>query len=137
MCRAVSSAATHTPSFGPLPELERWLCVASTPPPPHRSTHLPCKLEPSDECGPTHARRRQHSAPPAALQPTAFKDIGKLCSDLLSKDYKTGSNSVEVKSKVPNGIVRGHALPRPARAARPGWRWLLCAARALEPASAL
>ncbi|EOD21373.1 hypothetical protein EMIHUDRAFT_444491 [Emiliania huxleyi CCMP1516] len=39
------------------------------------------------------------------MAPTAFKDIGKLCSDLLSKDYKTGSNSVEVKSKVPNGIT--------------------------------
>jgi len=39
------------------------------------------------------------------MAPTAFKDIGKLCSDLLTKDYKTGTNTIDVKSKVPNGIT--------------------------------
>jgi hypothetical protein len=52
----------------------------------------------------------------ADAQPTAFKDIGKLCSDLLSKDYKVGTNTVEVKSKVPNGVV-SRACPVPAAAA--------------------
>jgi voltage-dependent anion channel protein 2 len=36
---------------------------------------------------------------------TVFKDIGKTCSDLLTKDYKTGKNSVEVKSKTSNGVT--------------------------------
>jgi voltage-dependent anion channel protein 2 len=35
----------------------------------------------------------------------AFKDIGKACSDLLTKDYKTGKNTVELKTKTPNGIT--------------------------------
>jgi voltage-dependent anion channel protein 2 len=37
--------------------------------------------------------------------PVAFKDIGKSCSDLLTKDYKVGKNTVELKSKTPNGIT--------------------------------
>ena len=36
---------------------------------------------------------------------TVYKDIGKLCSDLLSKDYKVGKTVVEVKSKTPSGIT--------------------------------
>ena len=36
---------------------------------------------------------------------TVFKDIGKLCSDLLSKDYKVGKTIVEVESKTPAGIT--------------------------------
>jgi voltage-dependent anion channel protein 2 len=36
---------------------------------------------------------------------TAFKDIGKACSDLLTKDYKVGKNTVEVKAKTPNGVT--------------------------------
>lgn len=36
---------------------------------------------------------------------TAFKDIGKACSDLLSKDYKVGKNTVEVKTKTANGVT--------------------------------
>jgi len=36
---------------------------------------------------------------------TAFKDIGKACSDLLSKDYKVGKTTVEVKSKTPSGVT--------------------------------
>ena len=43
-------------------------------------------------------------------QPIAFKDIGKLCSDLLTKDFKTGTNTVEVKSTVSNGIVSQHCI---------------------------
>lgn len=35
----------------------------------------------------------------------AFKDIGKLCSDLLNKDFKVGKNTVEVKSKTPNNVT--------------------------------
>jgi voltage-dependent anion channel protein 2 len=35
----------------------------------------------------------------------AFKDIGKAASDLLSKDFKVGKNSVEVKSKTLNGVT--------------------------------
>jgi len=38
-------------------------------------------------------------------QCTAFKDIGKACSDLLSKDYKVGKTTVEVKSKTPSGVT--------------------------------
>merc|ERR1711920_37920 len=36
---------------------------------------------------------------------TPFKDIGKACSDLLSKDYKVGKNTVEVKTKTANGVT--------------------------------
>lgn len=36
---------------------------------------------------------------------TAFKDIGKACSDLLTKDYKVGKSTVELKTKTPNGIT--------------------------------
>jgi len=36
---------------------------------------------------------------------TPFKDIGKACSDLLSKDYTVGKNTVEVKSKTSNGVT--------------------------------
>ena len=36
---------------------------------------------------------------------TVFKDIGKLCSDLLSKDYKVGKTIVEVESKTPAGVT--------------------------------
>jgi len=36
---------------------------------------------------------------------TAFKDIGKACSDLLTKDYKVGKSTVEVKSKTSNGVT--------------------------------
>jgi len=39
------------------------------------------------------------------VKPVAFKDIGKTCSDLLSKDYKVGKNTVELKSKTPNGVT--------------------------------
>jgi len=35
---------------------------------------------------------------------TVYKDIGKVCSDLLSKDFTVGKNSVEVKSKLPSGV---------------------------------
>jgi len=35
---------------------------------------------------------------------TAFKDLGKACNDLLTKDYKVGKNTVEVKSKMSNGV---------------------------------
>lgn len=33
-----------------------------------------------------------------------FKDFGKTGSDLLSKDFKTGENNVEVKTKTSNGV---------------------------------
>jgi len=36
---------------------------------------------------------------------TVFKDIGKACNDLLSKDYKVGKTTVEVKSKTPSGVT--------------------------------
>jgi len=36
---------------------------------------------------------------------TAFKDIGKSASDLLTKDFKVGKNTVELKTKVPQGIT--------------------------------
>jgi voltage-dependent anion channel protein 2 len=36
---------------------------------------------------------------------TVFKDIGKLCNDLLTKDYKVGKTTVEVKSKTPSGVT--------------------------------
>jgi len=36
---------------------------------------------------------------------TVFKDIGKACNDLLSKDYKVGKTIVEVKSKTPSGVT--------------------------------
>jgi voltage-dependent anion channel protein 2 len=36
---------------------------------------------------------------------TTFKDIGKACSDLLSKDFKVGKNTVELKSKTSNGVT--------------------------------
>mmetsp|Transcript_58999 Transcript_58999/g.97541 ORF Transcript_58999/g.97541 Transcript_58999/m.97541 type:complete len:287 (+) Transcript_58999:60-920(+) len=36
---------------------------------------------------------------------TPFKDIGKACTDLLSKDYKVGKNTVEIKSKAANGVT--------------------------------
>jgi len=36
---------------------------------------------------------------------TAFKDIGKACSDLLTKDYTVGKSTVEVKSKTSNGVT--------------------------------
>jgi len=35
----------------------------------------------------------------------AFKDLGKKCSDLLSKEYKVGKHTVEVKSKTANGVT--------------------------------
>jgi voltage-dependent anion channel protein 2 len=35
----------------------------------------------------------------------AFKDIGKAANDLLTKDFKTGKNTVELKTKTPNGIT--------------------------------
>jgi len=35
----------------------------------------------------------------------AFKDLGKLCSDLLGKDYKVGKSVVDLKTKTPNGIT--------------------------------
>jgi hypothetical protein len=34
-----------------------------------------------------------------------FKDIGKACSDLLSKDFKTGKTTVEIESKTSSGIT--------------------------------
>lgn len=34
-----------------------------------------------------------------------FKDIGKKCSDLLSKDFKVSENKVEVKTKTANGVA--------------------------------
>jgi len=36
---------------------------------------------------------------------TVFKDIGKACSDLLTKDYKVGKTTVEVKSTTPSGVT--------------------------------
>lgn len=36
---------------------------------------------------------------------TPFKDIGKSCADLLSKDYKVGKNTVEIKAKTANGVT--------------------------------
>lgn len=36
---------------------------------------------------------------------TPFKDIGKACSDLLTKDYTVGKNVLEVKSKTANGVT--------------------------------
>jgi len=36
---------------------------------------------------------------------TVFKDMGKACSDLLSKDYKVGKTTVEVKSNTPSGVT--------------------------------
>jgi len=35
----------------------------------------------------------------------AVKDLGKAGSDLLSKDYKVGKTTVEVKSKTPSGVT--------------------------------
>jgi voltage-dependent anion channel protein 2 len=35
----------------------------------------------------------------------AFKDIGKAANDLLTKDLKVGKNTVELKTKVPQGIT--------------------------------
>lgn len=36
---------------------------------------------------------------------TIFKDIGKACNDLLTKDFKVGKTTVEVKSKTPSGVT--------------------------------
>lgn len=36
---------------------------------------------------------------------TVFKDIGKACNDLLSKDFKVGKTEVEFKSKTPSGVT--------------------------------
>lgn len=36
---------------------------------------------------------------------TVFKDIGKACNDLLSKDFKVGKTTVEVKSKTSTGVT--------------------------------
>jgi len=36
---------------------------------------------------------------------TAFKDIGKACSDLLSKDFKVDETTIEVKSNASNGTA--------------------------------
>jgi len=36
---------------------------------------------------------------------TVFKDIGKACNDLLTKDFKVGKTTVEVKSKTPSGVT--------------------------------
>lgn len=36
---------------------------------------------------------------------TVFKDIGKACNDLLTKDFKVGKTEVEVKSKTPSGVT--------------------------------
>jgi len=36
---------------------------------------------------------------------TAFKDIGKACSDLLSKDFSVGETTIEVKSNASNGTA--------------------------------
>jgi len=36
---------------------------------------------------------------------TVFKDIGKACNDLLSKDFKVGKSTVEVKSKTKSGVT--------------------------------
>jgi len=33
-----------------------------------------------------------------------FKDIGKTCSDVLTKDFDTGKNKLEVKTKTSNGV---------------------------------
>jgi len=33
-----------------------------------------------------------------------FKDIGKTCADLLGKDFNTGKNTVEIKTKTSNGV---------------------------------
>ena len=37
---------------------------------------------------------------------TVFKDIGKACNDLLTKDFKVGKTTVELKSKTASGVVR-------------------------------
>jgi len=39
------------------------------------------------------------------MAPKPFKDLGKKCSDLLSKDFKVGENKVEVKTKTANGVT--------------------------------
>lgn len=36
---------------------------------------------------------------------TVFKDIGKACNDLLSKDFKVGKTIVEVKSSTASGVT--------------------------------
>ena len=36
---------------------------------------------------------------------TIFKDIGKACNDLLTKDFKVGKTTVEVKSNTPSGVT--------------------------------
>lgn len=35
---------------------------------------------------------------------TVFKDIGKVCKDLIEKDFGVGKNTIEVKSKLPQGV---------------------------------
>jgi len=37
-------------------------------------------------------------------KPVVFKDLGKSASDLLTKDFKVGQNTVEVKTKTSNGV---------------------------------
>ena len=48
-----------------------------------------------------HARLACVDSRPASQ----FKDIGKACSDLLSKDFKVGKTTVEVETKTSSGIT--------------------------------
>ena len=48
-------------------------------------------------------RRLRHALSHVALRLSSLS--GKLCSDLLSKDYKVGKTTVEVKSKTPSGVT--------------------------------
>ena len=41
---------------------------------------------------------------------TVFKDIGKACNDLLTKDFKVGKTTVELKSTTSSGVVRARRL---------------------------
>jgi len=47
--------------------------------------------------------------------PPSWKDLGKLSSDLLNKDYPKPGQSLEVNTKAPNGVsfkVSGHQNPK-------------------------
>ena len=39
------------------------------------------------------------------MAPAVFKDLGKLANDLLTKDYKLGKSTVEVKTKTANNVT--------------------------------
>ena len=53
---------------------------------------------------------------PCASRRNRAQSLGacaRFCADLLSKDYKTGKSTVELKTKTPAGLVRA-AATRPA-----------------------